>query len=85
MSSTPYLKFISPSATVAGRDVNWYGMYRISNTIDIKKMTFYNKNVGEYNCNRFFIGDITVPLNLNDNTAINDSSYVMVPCTVSEE
>jgi hypothetical protein len=65
-SSTPYLKFISPSVSSPDGTVNWHGIWRVSDTSAIKKLV-----IGGFNCNRFLLEDTENPKNLNDGDEIN--------------
>lgn len=79
--ATPKLKFIQPSVASPREVVNWYAIWRVSNTKDIKKLI-----IGGQNCNRFLLEDTDQPLNLNDAEEVSNKNWwENVPCELSPE
>ena len=64
IDATPFLRLIRPNSGPPNSLINWIGLWRVSNTNEIKRM-----KIGDINCERFTVFEGIN--NLNDDTNID--------------
>ena len=64
IDATPFLRLIRPNSGPPNSTVDWIGLWRVSNTNEIKRM-----KIGDINCERFTVFEGIN--NLNDDTNID--------------
>jgi hypothetical protein len=77
--STPYLRFLFPTAGPPESLVSWIGQWKVPNTNEIKRM-----KIGDINCERFTVFEAGL-INLNDDESINKWKEVDVVCRTASE